>query len=63
MHFCPECGSTVYWELAMYPDLAGVAVGCFADPDFTPPQRAVWTDKQHHWVQFPDEMNTFPEAP
>jgi len=36
-HFCPMCGSTVYWEMAIAPDMLGVAVGTFADPTFPPP--------------------------
>ena len=32
-HFCPECGSTVYWDISAAPDLIGVAVGGFTDPD------------------------------
>jgi hypothetical protein len=36
-HFCPECGSTVYWEIAEAPDFLGVAVGAFTDPSFPPP--------------------------
>src|SRR5215472_2087002 len=30
MHFCPECGTTVYWEAELRPDHYGVAVGAFA---------------------------------
>jgi hypothetical protein len=36
-HFCPECGSTVYWEISVAPDILGVAVGAFTDPSFPPP--------------------------
>ena len=36
-HFCPECGSTVYWELSIAPDFLGVAIGGFTDPTFPPP--------------------------
>ena len=36
-HFCPECGSTVYWEISAAPDIVGVAVGGFTDPTFPPP--------------------------
>jgi hypothetical protein len=39
-HFCPVCGSTVYWELAIAPEFLGVAVGTFADPTFPPPMIA-----------------------
>jgi hypothetical protein len=36
-HFCPECGSTVYWDISAAPDVLGVAVGTFTDPTFPPP--------------------------
>ena len=36
-HFCPECGSTVYWEIAIAPDMIGGGVGSFTDPTFPPP--------------------------
>jgi hypothetical protein len=39
-HFCPECGSTVYWEISAAPDLLGVAAGTFADATFPPPMIA-----------------------
>jgi hypothetical protein len=39
-HFCPVCGSTVYWELAIAPGFLGVAVGTFADPTFSPSRHA-----------------------
>ena len=39
-HFCPECGSTVYWEISIAPELLGVAAGTFADPTFPPPMIA-----------------------
>ena len=36
-HFCPEYGSTIFWEAEQRPDLIAVAVGMFADPDFEGP--------------------------
>ena len=33
-HFCPKCGSTVFWENERLPDIVSVAVGAFADPHF-----------------------------
>jgi len=32
IYFCPACGSTVFWDGTLFPDLRGVAAGCFADP-------------------------------
>src|ERR1700758_285549 len=37
LHFCPECGSTVYYYLPILPDAIAVPVGAFADPDFPQP--------------------------
>src|SRR5262249_33106500 len=30
-HFCPTCGSTVYWEGQGFPGYVAVAIGTFAD--------------------------------
>ena len=31
-HFCPECGTNVFWAPQMRPDHYGVAVGCLTAP-------------------------------
>ncbi|WP_338691362.1 GFA family protein [Bradyrhizobium sp. 26S5] len=49
-HFCPNCGTSVYWEPGRAPDLIGVAVGAFADPDFPAPSQSVFTQRRHRWV-------------
>ena len=61
-NFCPECGTPVFWELDMRPDHIGIAVGCFADPQFPGPARAVWAESRHHWVAFPDDLPVFEQA-
>jgi hypothetical protein len=60
-HFCPECGSTVFWEPARMPELIGVAVGSYADPNFPRPEQSVWTTHKHAWLSLPGEMRTFAE--
>lgn len=53
-HFCPTCGSNVYFYLpAVLPDMIGVAVGCFADPDFPAPQVSLYEQRRHRWVEVP----------
>jgi hypothetical protein len=49
-HFCPNCGSTVYWSPDRKPDLLAVAVGAFGDPAFPAPAQAVFTEHRHKWV-------------
>jgi hypothetical protein len=54
-HFCPRCGSTVYWEPRRKPDVIAVAVGAFADPAFPAPSKSVYLEHRHHWVTTPDQ--------
>jgi hypothetical protein len=49
-HFCPHCGSTVYWKPARKPEMVAVAVGAFADPAFPAPSQAVYAQHRHRWV-------------
>ena len=48
-HFCPLCGSTVYWELQAMPDVIAVPVGAFADPQFPAPRISVYERRRHAW--------------
>lgn len=52
--FCPECGSTVYWKLDLWPERIAVAVGAFASTDFPAPHVAVWTEQKCDWVPLPE---------
>jgi hypothetical protein len=55
-HFCPECGSTVYYGSPEEPDLVAVAIGAFADPTFPPPTVSVFESRRHPWVVLPDSI-------
>ncbi len=61
--FCPTCGVTVFSRAQAFPGLVGIAVGCFADPGFPPPQRVYWTSRQHRWLAFPDDFETHETQP
>ncbi len=60
-HFCETCGTTLYWTLEMRPDHVGVAFGTF-DTELPDPARVIWTENQHDWVSFPDDLPHFPKA-
>jgi len=56
-HFCPDCGSTVYWQLEDRPDGIAVAVGAFADSTFPGPSVSVYDESRRHgWVRLPDDI-------
>jgi hypothetical protein len=61
-HFCPTCGTTVFWDLDRRPDSIGVAVGTFHDNDFPRPTRSVWEESKHAWVAFAHDFVHFPQA-
>lgn len=62
-HFCPACGTTLYWTRDTQPELISVAGGTFADPTLPEPSRMVWTQHKHPWVSTPDGLATFPKSP
>lgn len=49
-HFCPDCGSTVFWEPQRKPGAVAVGVGSFADPKFPAPTQSVHGEHRHAWV-------------
>nr|WP_263282652.1 GFA family protein [Sphingomonas nostoxanthinifaciens] len=59
-HFCPKCGTTVYWFPEFRPEKVAVAAGAFADKSFPAPGRLVWTDFKHPWVQVPSGTAEYP---
>jgi hypothetical protein len=55
-HFCPECGSDVYYEIdGKFDDLVAIPVGAFDDPCFATPAHSVWEDRKHDWVEISGE--------
>lgn len=62
-HFCPVCGTTVFFHFESGPRFVGVAVGCFADPDFPPPRRIYWSSRRHRWLVCPAGVEVIDTQP
>ena len=62
-HFCPNCGSSLFWQTEGKPENLTVAVGAFADPAFPAPNRTVWTQTKHEWLAFPPDIPGHPKSP
>jgi len=58
-HFCPDCGSQVFYTEPSEPDLVVVSVGSFADPTFPPPTESGYDSRRHSWVGLPDSTQRF----
>jgi len=51
-HFCPDCGSDVYYENSgKFDGLIAIPVGAFDDPYFGSPEYSVWEQRKHQWVE------------
>lgn len=59
-HFCPRCGSTVYYESDGLEAYLAIPVGAFADPSFPSPRVSVYESRMHQWVLPPPEAEHMP---
>jgi hypothetical protein len=51
-HFCPNCGSDVYYEInGKFDGLVAIPLGAFDDPYFAAPEYSVWEKRKHDWVE------------
>jgi hypothetical protein len=55
-HFCPACGSQVFYTEPSEPDLVVVSVGSFADPSFPAPTESGYDSRRHAWVELPTSI-------
>ena len=58
-HFCPDCGSQVFYTEPTEPDLIVVSVGSFADPSFPPPTESGYDSRRHPWVGLPEAIRRY----
>lgn len=49
-HFCPICGSTVFYYRKSDSARTGVRIGAFADPSFPPPMASGFEEYKHPWA-------------
>jgi hypothetical protein len=54
-HFCPTCGSTVFWEGEGFPGYVAVAIRQFRRSEFPCATIAVWEESRHPWVSLPPD--------
>ena len=55
-HFCPTCGTTVYYVNEGREDSIAIPIGTFADPAFPPPTVSVYEERMHSWVAMPKDI-------
>jgi hypothetical protein len=56
-HFCPDCGSDVYYAIdGKFDDLVAIPLGAFDDPYFATPGFSVWEERKHDWVELVGDL-------
>ncbi len=58
-HFCPTCGSTVYYVIDGMADTIAIPVGAFADQSFPAPKVSVYEARRHAWAGIPDGVEHY----
>ncbi|AKJ30896.1 hypothetical protein AAW51_4205 [Caldimonas brevitalea] len=60
-HFCPTCGTTLFWLVSTLPELIGVAGGCFADQGLPAPTYSLTHAKKEDWLSLPPHWKVYPD--
>lgn len=55
-HFCPHCGSTLCYWLAMEAEILAVPIGAFADSEFPAPQFSMYDSQRYGWIDLPSSV-------
>ena len=61
--FCPECGSQLIIEAALFPGLYLIAAGTLDDSSWVEPGIHLWASSAPPWDQPPAGATSFPQLP
>jgi hypothetical protein len=62
VHFCPNCGTTVSLTFARWPEVRGIARGCYDDPDAVAVSSHIWTESAQAGTALPEGVDCFAKA-
>lgn len=49
-HFCPVCGTQLFYAIERRPGMISIPAGAFADPDFPAPTIEVYAERRCLWL-------------
>jgi hypothetical protein len=62
VHFCPSCGTTVSLTFERWPDVRGIARGCYDDPNAVTVSSHIWTESAQTGTALPEGVECFARA-
>lgn len=60
-HFCPICGTQLFYKDSRVPQYICVTLGSLDQPNDCVPQDHVWTSSQLQWLHFNDNLPKHPQ--
>jgi hypothetical protein len=58
-HFCPKCGTTLFWFVSALPQKIGIAGGCFADEELPEPNITLTDRNREKWLTLPASWTVY----
>jgi hypothetical protein len=55
-HFCPTCGSTLFYEIDLMPGVTAIPMGAFAGTELPRPWVSVYENRKAPWVELIGDM-------
>jgi hypothetical protein len=62
-HFCPECGSPIFSDVAVMPGVAFIKAGTLDDTTWLDPNIHVYCDSAERWTPIPERSQRFAKMP
>jgi hypothetical protein len=62
VHFCPRCGTTVSLTFERWPDIRGIARGCYDEPNAVAVSSHIWTRSAQSGTALPADVECFAKA-
>ena len=62
VHFCQNCGTTVSLTFERWPDVRGIARGCYDNPDAVTVSSHIWTRSAQSGTALPEDVECFAKA-
>lgn len=62
VHFCSKCGTTVSLTFERWPEIRGIARGCYDDPNAVAVSSHIWTRSAQSGTALPEGVDCFARA-
>lgn len=62
-HFCSNCGSPIFSDVAVTPAMDWLKAGTLDDASWLKPQVSIWCESAQPWVKMDDSIACFPQNP